>query len=59
MIEDAIDTTKYEWIWWLDHDTLITNTSIKLTDIIDNTLRPRPDRDNIDLILTPDWYVLV
>jgi mannan polymerase II complex MNN10 subunit len=59
MIEDAIDTTRYEWIWWLDYDTLITNTTVKLTDIIDNTLRSRPDRDNIDLILTPDWYVLV
>jgi mannan polymerase II complex MNN10 subunit len=58
MIEDGINVGKYDWIWWMDFDALITNTSIKITDIVDDALRNHTDPDSIDMILTPDWYDL-
>jgi mannan polymerase II complex MNN10 subunit len=39
MAERLIKTGKYDWIWWLDFDTLITNTDIKVTDIIEEELQ--------------------
>lgn len=38
MAERLVATGRYDWIWWLDFDTLITNTDIKLTDLITETL---------------------
>jgi hypothetical protein len=57
MIEEIIDAGQHDWVWWIDFDTLITNTSIKLTDIIAESLAETPNPDEIDFILTKDWYV--
>lgn len=54
MAERLIKTGKYDWIWWLDFDTLITNTNIKVTDIIEEELRNVTDPDSIDYLTTHD-----
>jgi hypothetical protein len=57
MIERLITQEKYDWIWWIDYDTLITNTETKLEDLIDDSLASVSDPERIDLLLTPDWLV--
>lgn len=54
MITRLIKQNKYDWLWWMDFDTLITNTSIKLTDIIHETLANVTSPDEIDYLLTHD-----
>jgi len=58
MVERLIKKDKWEWIWWLDFDTLITNTEIKVTDIIDETLRNATNPDDIDVLVTHDCNAL-
>lgn len=55
MIEAAIHTGKYEWIWWMDFDTLITNQTIKLEDVIAEHLANATNPDDVDFFFTPDW----
>jgi mannan polymerase II complex MNN10 subunit len=54
MMERLIATEKWDWIWWLDFDTLITNTDIKVHDIIAETLANATDPDNIDFLTSHD-----
>ncbi|KAF9699437.1 hypothetical protein EKO04_002394 [Ascochyta lentis] len=54
MAERLIKTGKYDWIWWLDFDTLVTNTDIRLTDIIEEELKNVTDPDAIDYLTTHD-----
>jgi mannan polymerase II complex MNN10 subunit len=58
VVERAIKTNQYDWVWWIDYDTIITNLSIKLEDIIADALRDEKDPNAIDMIVTSDWYVL-
>lgn len=48
----------YEWLWLLDFDTLITNTEVRVEDIIEQSLQfaeaEGKHRDDIQLILTRD-----
>lgn len=55
MFEYLVRTGDYDWIWWVDFDTVITNTTIKIEDIIADALRDEKNPDNIDLLLTSDW----
>lgn len=54
MMERLIRTGKYDWIWWLDFDTLVTNTDIKVTDIIEEELKNATNPDAIDYLITHD-----
>lgn len=54
MAERLVKSGKYDWIWWLDFDTLITNTDIKVTDIIEEELKNATNPDAIDYLLTHD-----
>ena len=54
MIERLIESAKYDWIWWLDFDTLITNTDISVHDIIHDELQSADHADQIDYIFTND-----
>ncbi|KAJ4372322.1 hypothetical protein N0V83_004096 [Neocucurbitaria cava] len=54
MIEKLIKADKYDWIWWIDFDTLFTNTDIKITDIIEESLRNVTNPDEIDMLITND-----
>lgn len=44
----------WDWIWWMDFDTLITNTDIKVADIVDEALANVTDPSQIDWILSHD-----
>lgn len=64
MIEDAIDRIQREessakWIWWLDWDTVITNTTIRLEDIVDEALVRYNGEDpgDVEMVMTKDWFV--
>ncbi|KAF2206506.1 glycosyltransferase family 34 protein [Cercospora zeae-maydis SCOH1-5] len=49
----------YEWIWWTDYDSIITNSSIKLENLVDDALTGIEDparRPEIDIIMTPDCW---
>lgn len=54
MAERLIKTGKYDWIWWMDFDTLITNTDIKLADIIEEELANITNPEPIDYLLSHD-----
>jgi mannan polymerase II complex MNN10 subunit len=54
MAERLIRTGKYDWIWWLDFDTLFTNTDIKVTDVIEEELRNVTNPEEIDYLHTHD-----
>lgn len=54
MLERLIRKGTYDWVWWLDVDTLITNTEIKLTDIIDEALANVTNPQEIDWLINHD-----
>jgi mannan polymerase II complex MNN10 subunit len=54
MLSRAIKENKYDWLWWLDFDTLITNTNIKLSDVIEESLANVTNPNEIDYLLTHD-----
>jgi mannan polymerase II complex MNN10 subunit len=56
MIERLIKGGQYDWIWWLDFDTLFTNMTIPVTDIIQESLSNVTNPDDVDFLLTNDWY---
>jgi len=62
MLSSAIASERYDWIWWLDFDTLITNMSTSLDSIISSALvsatNSTMEQDNIDWLLTPDCHSL-
>lgn len=55
MIENAINKRRYDWIWWMDFDTLITNKTIKITDIIEEALQKHKDPNSVSMLFTADW----
>lgn len=55
MVERVIKADQHDWIWYLDLDTLITNTSISLTNLIDENLSNVTMSKDIDLLVTDDW----
>ncbi|KAF1969156.1 hypothetical protein BU23DRAFT_243691 [Bimuria novae-zelandiae CBS 107.79] len=54
MIIRLVKQDKYDWIWWLDFDTLITNTDIKVADIIEETLKNATNPDELDYLFSHD-----
>ena len=55
MLERQMNLSTHDWLWWLDFDTLITNTSVTLESIIDESLRDHPNPGGVDMLLTADW----
>lgn len=55
MMERLLKKDKWDWIWWLDFDTLVTNTDIKVTDVIEETLKNATNPDEVDYLVTHDW----
>ena len=55
MLENIMAENKHDWIFWIDFDTLITNATIKLEDIIQESLANATQRNEIDYLFTGDW----
>lgn len=55
MLEEVMAAGKHDWIWWSDFDTLITNQTIKLSDIIAESLANFTRPNDVDFLLTADW----
>ncbi|KAF2472075.1 uncharacterized protein BDR25DRAFT_324581 [Lindgomyces ingoldianus] len=58
MIQRVIDGGKHDWVWWIDFDTLFTNTTTRVEDIIHDSLSNVTAPEEIDVLLTDDWCVL-
>ncbi|QDS75934.1 hypothetical protein FKW77_003084 [Venturia effusa] len=58
MVQKVINGSEHDWIWWMDFDTLITNTNIKVEDILAESLANATDPDSVDYIFTPDCFEL-
>lgn len=56
MLENVIMAGKHDWVWWIDFDSLITNSTIELSDIIDESLANNTKPDKVDFLVTADWY---
>lgn len=47
LIKRTLESNKYDWVYWCGTDTMITNYSIKIEDLIDN---------NYSFIIAPDVW---
>ncbi|KAJ5319369.1 uncharacterized protein N7506_012073 [Penicillium brevicompactum] len=54
MVERVIKANQHDWVWYLDFDTLITNTSVSLTNLISENLANVTMPNDIDLLVTDD-----
>jgi hypothetical protein len=54
MMEEAIASSKYAWVWYINDDFLITNATVKLKDIIYKSLQKTTEPDEIDYVLIND-----
>ncbi|KAJ6049414.1 hypothetical protein N7444_006130 [Penicillium canescens] len=54
MVERVINAGQHDWIWYMDFDTLITNHSMSLTNLIYEYLAKAPMPDTIDFLVTDD-----
>jgi mannan polymerase II complex MNN10 subunit len=55
ILERLIKRKKYDWILMIDFDTLITNMTVKVEDLVEESIAQAPDPKKIDIIFTPDW----
>ena len=55
MIEEVMEAGNHDWIWWIDFDSLITNATIKIDEIITESLANATNPNKIDFLLTGDW----
>jgi mannan polymerase II complex MNN10 subunit len=55
MIERVIKAGQHDWVWWIDFDTLITNTTTSVAQIIDESLENSTSPDTVNFLLTEDW----
>ncbi|KAF2013091.1 glycosyltransferase family 34 protein [Aaosphaeria arxii CBS 175.79] len=54
MMQRLIKKNNWDWLWWMDFDTLITNTDIDVQSIIDETLKETTRADEVDVLVTHD-----
>lgn len=52
------DQPEFDWIWWIDFDTLFMNMKLPLGEHIKNELASLPNRDEVDMLFTPDCLPL-
>jgi len=58
MIEDLVKKGQHEWTWWIDFDSLITNGTMKLENVIAEALKGHQNPTEVDMILTADCFPL-
>jgi hypothetical protein len=59
LVNEALDTEKFDWVLWMDFDTLFTNMSTKMEDFMKdariNHLNTGQRWEDVDMIAAPDW----
>ncbi|KAF2424229.1 hypothetical protein EJ08DRAFT_700824 [Tothia fuscella] len=58
MVQRVANMSKYDWVWWMDFDTLITNTNTKLEDVVAESLKGLENANSVDWLFTPDCFEL-
>jgi galactosyl transferase GMA12/MNN10 family len=60
VILNALNSRPYEWVLFMDFDTLFTNLSITIESFLEETketcLRPGQKWEDVSMIAAPDWY---
>lgn len=67
MLRRVIDAGQHDWVWWMDFDTLITNMTTKVEDVVERGLEAAVARgdvkvggeDDVDWLVSEDWYVII
>lgn len=54
IVEKFAREKKYDWMWFLDFDALITNTDTLIESIIDRAMIMAPEPSDVKIILTED-----
>jgi hypothetical protein len=59
LVNETLNTDRFDWVLWMDFDTLFTNLSSKMEDFVDdvrtNHLSPGQSWDEVSMIAAPDW----
>ena len=57
MMERTIAAGTADWMWWVDFDTLITNSTVRVADIVSEVLDEAGEGKGkgVDLIISKDW----
>ena len=59
LVNETLRSGQYEWVLWLDFDSLFTNLSMKMEDFVDdvrnNHLSSDQDWGEVSMIAAPDW----
>ena len=62
LINDTLITGKYDFVVWMDFDTLFTNMKTRIEDFLQDVQAHHVDRlhtgqrwEDVDMIITPDW----
>lgn len=59
LVNETLETGKFEWVLWMDFDSLFTNMSSKMEDFMENAttyLKEGQNWEDVSMIAGPDWY---
>jgi galactosyl transferase GMA12/MNN10 family len=60
LVLNALESRPYEWVLFMDFDTLFTNLSITIESFLEETketwLSPDQKWEDVSMIAAPDWY---
>ena len=59
LVNETLHTGKFDWVLWMDFDTLFTNMSSKMEDFMENAknhLKEGQQWDDVSMIAASDWY---
>ena len=62
LVNETLNKGSFEWVLWLDFDTLFTNMNIRMEDFIEDVKTNDLNKHNtgqqwsdVDMIVAPDW----
>lgn len=62
LVNETLETGNFEWVLWMDFDSLFTNMSTKMEDFMENAknyLKEGQRWEDVSIIAAPDWYCII
>ena len=62
LVNETLETGKFEWVLWMDFDSLFTNMSSKMEDFMENAknhLKEGQRCEDVAMIAASDWYNII
>ena len=59
LVNETLETGKFEWVLWMDFDSLFMNMSTKMEHFMENAkkhLKEGQKWEDVSMIAAPDWY---